>query len=80
MGFDIKGQFYEEGQQPFHENRYLLERILGKRKTPQGNQEFLVKWKSWQTKFNSVVKEEDCDYIEKSKDESQWGIQADITQ
>ena len=69
LGDNIKGQFYEEELQPIEENRYLIERIIRKRKTHQGTQEFLVKWKGWPTKFNSWVKEEDCDYIQKSKDD-----------
>ena len=61
--------FYEEEQQPIEENRYLIERINRERKTHHGNQEFLFKWKGWQTKFNSWVKKEDCEYIQKSKDD-----------
>ena len=40
---DIKGEFYEEELEPIEDNRYVIERIIRKRKTPQGNQEFLVK-------------------------------------
>ena len=54
---------------PLMENRYLIERIIRKRKPQYGSQEFLVRWKGWSTKFNSWVKEEDCDYIQKSKDD-----------
>ena len=32
---DRKGQFYEEELQPIEENRYIIERIIRKRKTPQ---------------------------------------------
>ena len=64
-----KGQFYEEELQAIEEHRYLIESIIGKRKTQQGTQEFLVKWKGWPTKFNSSVKEEACDYIQKFKED-----------
>ena len=67
---DRNGQFYDEELQPIEENRYLTERIIRKRKTSHGTQEFLVKWKRWPTKFNSRMKEEDCYYyIQKSKED-----------
>ena len=67
---DIKWEFYDEELQPIEENRYLFERIIGKRKSPKAAQEFIVKCKGWPTKYNSWVKEEDCDNIQKSEDES----------
>ena len=69
LGDNIKGQFYEEELQPIEENLYLIERIIRKRKTQRETQEFLVKWKGWPTKFNSWVEAEDCDYIQKTKDD-----------
>ena len=65
MADNIKWQFYEESLQAIEENRYLIESIIRKRKTQQGTHEFLLNWKRWPTKFNSCVKEEHCDYIEK---------------
>jgi len=64
MGEDIKGEFYEEELQPIEGNRYLIEKILGKRKSQDGI-EYFVKWKGWPSKFNSWVKEEDFEYISK---------------
>ena len=43
LGDNIKGQFYEEELQMIEENRYLIERLIRKRKTQQGTQEFLVR-------------------------------------
>ena len=59
VGDNIKGEFYEEELNPIEENRYLIERIIRTRKTHLGIQEFLVRWKEWQTKYNSWVKEDD---------------------
>ena len=50
LGDDIQGQFYEEELQPIRENSYAIERILRKRKSPEGTQEFLIKWKGWTKK------------------------------
>ena len=36
-------------------------------KTQQGNQEFLMKWKGWPTKFNSCERK-DSYYIPQSQD------------
>ena len=52
LGDYKKGQFYEEQIQPIEENRYLIERIIRKRKTQQGTKEFLGKCKGWPTKLN----------------------------
>ena len=65
LGDNRKGQFYEEELQPIEENRYLNQRIIRKSKTPQGTQEYPVKWKAWPIKFNSCVKEQDGDYMQK---------------
>ena len=67
MGDDKKGEFYEEELSPIEENRYLIERIIWNRKSPKGTPEFLGKWKVRPTKLNSCVKDEDCDYSQKSK-------------
>ena len=65
LGDNIKGQIYEVQLHPIEENRYLIERIIRKRKTQQGTREFLVNWKWWPIKFNSWVKENDCANIQK---------------
>ena len=57
-GMDIKGQFYKEEVQPISENRYVVEKILRKRKS-KGKEEFFVKWKGWPAKFNSWITEDD---------------------
>ena len=59
LGTDIKGQFYSGELQPIKENRYLVEKILRKRKVSRGKQEFFVKWKGWPSKFNSWITEDD---------------------
>ncbi|KAF0146717.1 MAG: putative uncharacterized transposon-derived protein F54H12.3-like [Ignavibacteria bacterium] len=62
LGDDIKGQFYEEELQPIEENRYLIEKVLKRRKV-EGKGECFVKWKGWPAKFNSWVKDEDVEDI-----------------
>ena len=68
QGEDIKGQFYEEELQPIEENRYLIEKILRKRKATKG-EEFFVKWKGWPAKFNSWVKQEDFEKVGNPEEE-----------
>ena len=58
LGEDIKGEFYEEELQPIEENRFLIEKVLRKRKIG-GKEEHFVKWKGWAPKFNSWIKAED---------------------
>ena len=65
LGDSIKGQFYEEELQPISDNRYLIEKTLRKRKGQSGKLEYFVKWKGWPAKFNSWVKEEDIENIQK---------------
>ncbi|KAF0146757.1 MAG: putative uncharacterized transposon-derived protein F54H12.3-like, partial [Ignavibacteria bacterium] len=62
LGDDIKGQFYEEELQPIEDNRYLIEKVLKRRKV-EGKGECFVKWKGWPAKFNSWVKDEDVEDI-----------------
>ena len=62
LGHERKGQFYEDELEPIEDNRYLIERIIRKRKTTQGTDEFLVKWKGRPTNCISWVKAEDCAY------------------
>jgi hypothetical protein len=65
LGEDIKGEFYKEELQPIVENRYLVERILRKRKGSDNKQEFFVKWKVWSPKFNSWITDDDFEEIKK---------------
>ena len=65
LGDDIKGEFYEEELQPITENRYLVEKVLRKRKSSNGTQEFFIKWKGWPAKFNSWIKDSDFEDISK---------------
>ena len=58
LGEDIKGQFYEEELQPIEENRFLIEKVIRKRKIA-GKEEHFVKWKGWAPKFNSWIRAED---------------------
>ncbi|KAF0146949.1 MAG: putative uncharacterized transposon-derived protein F54H12.3-like [Ignavibacteria bacterium] len=65
LGDDIKGEFYEDELQPITENRYLVDKILRKRKASDGSKEFFIKWKGWPAKFNSWIKESDFEDISK---------------
>ena len=64
LGEDIKGEFYKEEIQPITENRYLVEKIISKRKGSDG-EEFFVKWKGWPAKFNSWIKQGDFEEFRK---------------
>ena len=57
LGEEISGQFYKEEIQPIEENRYLIEKVLRKRKSAKGGEELFVKWKGWPEKFNSWISE-----------------------
>jgi hypothetical protein len=65
LGEDIKGDFYQEEVQPIEENRFLVEKVIKKRKDAQGEQEYFIKWKGWAPKFNSWIKEKDFYDIQK---------------
>ncbi|KAF0141445.1 MAG: putative uncharacterized transposon-derived protein F54H12.3-like [Ignavibacteria bacterium] len=65
LGEDIKGEFYKEELQPITENRYLVEKILQKRKGVNNKEEYFVKWKGWAPKFNSWITEDDFEEIRK---------------
>ena len=64
---DISGSWYEDEIQPIQKNLYLIEKILRTRKPPKGGKELFIKWKGWQNKFNSWIKESDIEDIKKSK-------------
>jgi hypothetical protein len=63
-GEDIKGSWYKEELQKIRENKYLIEKIIRKRKLDDGTKEILVKWKGWPVKFNSWIPEDDTYKIE----------------
>lgn len=56
---DIKGQFYSEELQPIEKNRYIIEKIIKKRKLSNGSAKHFVKWKGWPDKFNSWLSSEE---------------------
>ena len=60
-GEPIKGSWYREELQPISRNRYLIERIIRKRKHPRS--EILVKWQGWPTKFNTWIPSDDVEHI-----------------
>ena len=54
-GEDVKGGFYEYELQPIQDQgEYRIEKVL-RRKTVNGRVLHLVKWKGWDSKFNSWV-------------------------
>ena len=58
----LEGTFYpEELQQVIDtpQEFYRVEKILKRRKTKEGKQEVLVKWKGWAPKYNSWISAED---------------------
>ena len=73
-GEDIKGSWYSEELQPIEKNRYLIEKIIRKRKGRKlsGNSsapaEVLVKWKGWPAKFNTWIPADDLIRIKKNED------------
>ena len=62
-GEEIKGSWYPEELQEITKNRYLIEKILRKRKNKKGEKEVLVKWKGWPVKFNTWIPESDLEHV-----------------
>ena len=54
-GEEIKGSWYSEELQSIEKNKYLIEKVLRKRKAQDGTEELLVKWKGWPAKFNTWI-------------------------
>jgi len=54
-GEEIKGSWYPEELQSIEKNKYLIEKVLRKRKAQDGTEELFVKWKGWPTKFNTWI-------------------------
>ena len=65
LGEDIKGEFYKEEVQPIDENRYLIDKVLKKRKCHKGEVEIFVKGKGWPAKFNSWIKQKELKNYQK---------------
>ena len=64
---EITGIWYEDELQPIKKNIYLIEKVLRKRKTPQGTNELFIKWKGWPAKFNSWINETEINEKLKAK-------------
>ena len=61
---DIKGSFYfEELQKVSEPQAYRIEKVIRKRKDKNGITWYLVKWKGYDSSFNSYVKEEDIEQL-----------------
>ena len=56
-GETIQGSWYPEEREPIGQNRYLVERIIRRRgqANSTSEEEALVKWRGWPTKFNTWV-------------------------
>ena len=56
-GEPIQGSWYPEELEPIGQNRYLVERIIRRRclTNSTSEEEALVKWRGWPTKFNTWV-------------------------
>ena len=61
---EVKGAWYPEEVQEITKNRYLIEKILRKRKTKKGEKEVLVKCKGWPPKFNTWIPEADLEHVD----------------
>lgn len=66
---EIKGSFYPEEVQAIDHNRYLIEKVLKRRKKKGRKKELFVKWLGWPTKFNTWIPESDPEPITNNQDE-----------
>ena len=62
-GEELKGSWYPEEVQEIKTNRYLVEKVLRKRSSKEGDRELLVKWKGWPAKFNTWVPATDLERL-----------------
>jgi len=60
---EVLGSWYEDELQPIEKNRYLIEKVLRRRKSSKGQTELLIKWKGWPAKFNSWIPESSLESI-----------------
>ena len=62
-GEELKGSWYPEEVQEITKNRFLIEKVIRKRTTKEGEQEVLVKWKGWPVKFNTWIPASDIERV-----------------
>ena len=62
-GEEMKGSWYPEEVQPITKNRYLVEKVLRKRKNREGETELFVKWQGWPRKFNTWIPQADTEHV-----------------
>ena len=54
-GESVMGTWYPEELQQITDNQYRIERVIRRRKSPDGSFELFVKWEGWSAKFNSWI-------------------------
>ena len=54
-GKAIQGTFYEQELQKSKQSSYRIEKVLKRRKTKSGQKEVYVKWRGYDSSFNSWV-------------------------
>ena len=62
-GEELKGSWYPEEVQEIAKNRFLIEKVIRKRTTKEGEQEVLVKWKGLPAKFNTWIPASDLERV-----------------
>ena len=60
---ELKGSWYREEVQESTKNRLLIENVIRKRTTKEGEQEVLVHWKGWPVKFNTWIPGSDLERV-----------------
>ena len=56
---EIEGSFYKEQLQKTNQTIYRIDRVIRKRRKPDGTQEVLVKWAGYEDRFNSWMPSDD---------------------
>jgi hypothetical protein len=54
-GEALRGNFYAKELQKVKAGEYVVEKVLKKRKRPDGTLEVFVKWEGWPAKYNSWI-------------------------
>ena len=62
-GEELKGSWYPVEVHEIAKNRFLIEKVIRKRKSGKGEQEVLVKWKGWPVKFNTWILASDLERV-----------------
>ena len=62
-GEERKGSWYPEEVQEIAKKPFLIEKVIRKRTTEKGEQEFLVKWKGWPVKFPTWIPASDIERV-----------------